>query len=266
MTPFQEALGTLAAKRTLPTSLGSAQLRTLDASVRRQSLFSARTTMKEYLDELRRTLESLINPQQEDRSAEGATQTVTVGYNPATALEALRQELFRLGYSPTEGTEGTLKDLSSDARLDLVVRTNTELAQGAGHFVQQNDPATVQLYPALELVRFEEPAGGAQARRNWENRWRIAARAAGDPAALTALEQFGRMVALKESGIWAELGSSANFDDALDNPYPPFAFNSGMWTQDVGYADAVQLELLSPGEQANPANFNLATLFGEVAA
>ena len=37
------------------------------------------------------------------------------------------------------------------------------------------------------------------------------------------------------------------YDDSLGNAYPPFAFNSGMWTFDVGYDEAVDLGVLEEG-------------------
>jgi hypothetical protein len=62
------------------------------------------------------------------------------------------------------------------------------------------------------------------------------------------------MVALKSSGIWDELGNAANFKDALDVSYPPFAFNSGMWTRDVHHDDAVALGLIADDTAVEPAD------------
>ena len=64
------------------------------------------------------------------------------------------------------------------------------------------------------------------------------------------------MAALKSSGIWQVLG---DFPDGLGNPYPPFAFNSGMWTEEVSRDEAIQLGLIGEGEvaQANPLNLSL---------
>lgn len=262
--PFVEAIRHLLAKGTMPTSLDSAGLRQLDAAQRRQNVFSAKTAIEGYLNEIKNTVQSIVNPLQVQRTSDlGNLTSVTEGFNPATAREALRNQLRQLGYAPGEDIAGSIKDLSSDARINLVVKTNVELAQGAGHFIQQNDPAVVDLFPALELIRFEDRKDP----RDWAERWRISASVAGDPQALAALELHGRMVALKESGIWQALGDYG--DDSLGNPYPPFAFNSGMWTQDLGYADAVELGLLDRGEKAAPAKFDLASLFNfgsEVAA
>lgn len=266
--PFTEAVRNLQQKGLLPTNLSSVQLRQIDAAVKRQSVFSARTVSEHYLEKIKTAVESIINPQQVLR--EGQTQAVTEGYNPATARAELRRTLQQLGYQAAEGEEGTIKDLASDARINLVVKTNTELAQGAGAFVRQNfDAGVVDEYPALELVRFE----AREHPRNWSgeeggddkvlgagfaSRWHQAAQIAGDVDAARVLEESGRMVALKSSDIWQALG---DFEDGLGNPFPPFAFNSGMWTQEVSRADAVDLGLIGAGEKAEPADFDLSELF-----
>lgn len=254
--PFREALANLLQKQIMPTSLGSAELQQLDATVRRQSLFSARTTIESYLDDIKRTIESVINPVQDERGT-------MVGFNPATAREELRQQLRRLKYQPDPDDAGGIKDLSSDARLNLVVRTNTELAQGAGSFVRQNaDPEAVNNFPALELIRLDQ----AREPRDWNQRWIIAAQVAHDPQAYGALGNYGRMAALKSSAIWQALGDGAGgYDDTLGNPYPPFAFNSGMWTRELSRREAVDLGLITADAQA-PANpLDLTQLFRRAA-
>jgi hypothetical protein len=256
-TPFAEAMRALAGKRLLPTSLDSAGLRQLAAAVRRQSLFSARTTMESYLEEIKAAVGSVLEPQQVTRVDEdGNTFQVTEGLNPATARQALREKLQALGYAADPEQAGTLSDLSSDARINLVVKTNVEMAQGAGRFVQQNaDPEVVDQFPALELVRFEDK----EVPRDWEQRWMVAAQVANDPKAVANLP---RMVALKSSGIWQELGDGAGgHDDTLGNPYPPFAFNSGMWTQEVDRDEAIALGLIEEGQAAEAAAFDFGTVF-----
>jgi hypothetical protein len=51
-------------------------------------------------------------------------------------------------------------------------------------------------------------------------------------------------------------------DGGLDNPYPPFAFGSGMWTEEMSRDEAQEAGLLEEGEKAEPAGFDLAGLFG----
>lgn len=243
----------------MPTGLDSASIRALDAGLRRQSLFSARTLIEYLLGGYREVIGSVLAPQQAER--EGQTQTVTEGYDPASARVAIKRLLEQHGYAPEEGTEGTIKDLSSDKRINLVVKTNVELAQGAGRFVQQNaDAAIVEEWPALEFVRFE----GRKEPRDWDGAnglWIQACRRAGDTDAMRAWGQSGRMVALKSSGVWPELGNSEYVEGGLDNPYPPFAFGSGMWTQELSRQESEAIGLLAPGAESAPASFNLASLF-----
>lgn len=262
---FMEAIRHLMAKEAVPSEMATADWRLVDEAIRRRSLFSAQTTLGGYLEDIRAAVESIVNPMtgaSKDRETkENPRGLVTSGLNPAEARSRLRSLLVdKYGYVPEEGKEGTLLDLSSDKRLDLVIRTNRELAQGAGKFVQSNaDEDVVDLWPAWELVRYEDRAQP----RDWEERWKLAAQVAGDVDAARVLEETGRMVALKSSDIWNQLGDGAGgYLDTLGNPYPPFAFNSGMWTDDVSREEAEEMGLLEEGEKAEPAQFDFGTLFG----
>ena len=83
-----------------------------------------------------------------------------------------------------------------------------------------------------------------------------------DARAAGALGLHGRMAALKSSGIWQALGDGeGGFNDTLGNPYPPFAFRSGMWTVELDRGEAEELGLLAEGEAAAAADFDLAELF-----
>jgi hypothetical protein len=253
---FREAVEAMARKKLLPTDLSSAELSGLSQAIKNSSFFSARTNIESLLDKYKTGIESIVNPQQVERDG----QTVTEGFNPASLRGFIKDYLRSISYKPNEGEEGTIKDLSSSGRINLVVKTNTELAQGAGKFLQGNlNKDVVDLYPVWELVRYED----RKVPRDWEQRWRIAAQVAGDARAAACLELHGRMVALKSSGIWQALGDGAGgYDDALGNPFPPFAFNSGMWTDDVSRADAVDLGLIGADETAKPAAIDFASLFG----
>jgi len=235
-----DAIKILLAKKLMPTDMTSDKLRELDASLRRQSLFSAQTLNEDLLSRYQTNIGKLLAGED----------------NQATARLDMKEFFKSIGVTPS-GPSGDLTDLASDSRIDLVIETNQQLAQGAGHMIQQNDPEVLDTYPALELVRFEQRSKP----RDWEQRWREAARASGDLKAYAALEDGGRMVALKDSPIWDSLGDSALFDDALDNPFPPFAFNSGMWTQDVAYDEAKELGLLDDDTEVKPRVIDFLNLF-----
>jgi hypothetical protein len=88
-------------------------------------------------------------------------------------------------------------------------------------------------FPAWELIRrFDrnEP-------RDWIERWQSVG---------GEIREDGRMIALKVDLIWDELGSSGNFDDALDVNHAPFAFNSGMRQRAVPREECLRLGMELP--------------------
>jgi hypothetical protein len=126
----------------------------------------------------------------------------------------------------------------SDARLNLILDTNVQLAEGYGSFTQGQDQGILDTWPAQELVRVNVP----RKPRDWPDRWEEAGGELVD----------GRMVAAKDDDIWDELGSPDLFEDGLGNPFPPFAFNSGMDVRDVSRSDAVRLGVIEPGQRIEP--------------
>lgn len=218
---FSEAAKLQAVKVALPTSLSSAEIRALGQDIYRRAQVSARVQAAEYLDTIA-----------------GLSQDLLAG---------------KLDYATARLQLGKLSDMldigHDDARLNLILDTNTATARGYGQAVQANDPDVLDAFPAWELYRAED----RNEPRDWEQRWREAASASGDVDAARVLEESGRMVALKSSPIWSALGS--NWDDSLGNPYPPFAFRSGMDVQDVAYEDALALGLVGQPLAASGAAF-----------
>lgn len=219
--PFREALASQLGRVLLPTAEGSAAIAKLPAEIRERARFSARTTDLGYLAEMDRLLTTYVSP-------------VTAGaeaIDPATVRWKLKEDLVRRGYIPPEGREGGIQDLSSDARLNLIVRTSGEMAYGYGQHLKQQDRDMLDLYPCLELYRLEsrrEP-------RDWLSRWRSAG------GSLYA----GRMVARKDDVIWKRISH-------FSLPYPPFDYNSGMWTRNVSRAEAERLGVIARATIVTP--------------
>lgn len=266
--PFSQALQAQQQKAVLPTALDSATIRQqLDAATRRQSFFSSQTMFGTYLDQLKADVESILNPTTQSRAdrvtAANPLGNVSTGQDLPTARLRAKELLQRLGYSPQEGEAGTIKDLSSDARINLVIQTNKSLAQGAGQFIQSQDEQVLVAFPAWELIRVE----ARKQERDWAQRWRLCAQIVGDVAAARVQAETGRMVARKDSAIWQALGDGLDgSDDTLGNPFPPFAFNSGMDVRDIAWSEAVKLGLMLPGDSIIPMiPEDLSTLFRKAA-
>ena len=228
--PFARALAWLRAKGLLPTAAGSAEISTWETDVRERSFFSARRMREDALGTLASNVDRILNPTTETRD-DGSP--YTSGKNFVQARADIQQAFRDLGVRPDEGTAGTLLDHTSDQRIDLVLRTNVQMAQGFGYHEAGQTPEALELYPCWELFRAEE----RMVPRDWAHRWDEAAKAVGDDDALTCRERTGRMVARKDSPIWVALS-------AFGTPYPPFDYNSGMDLRAVDRADAVELGVI----------------------
>lgn len=185
-------------------------------------MFSARTTMAEHLQVIR------------DQAAlftDGRTDL-------ATAKLRLKESLQGLGYAPSDEDRGGLKDLSSERRRELVVRMNTEFAQGAGRHQADQDPDRLDAWPAQELVRDR----ASRVPRDWQDRWLDAG---------GKLYPGGRMIALKNDPIWRRLSR-------FGKPYPPFDYNSGMGLEDISRAEAIELGVMGEDDEVQPEPLDLS--------
>ncbi len=224
--PYQEALDAAEVRTILPTTGDSAdiaRLRQLEPQLLRRAMWSATVDVYSRVQAM----------------ADGVNAVLTGAADQATVVAELGKMLQREGYRPPEGKAGTLQDVSSLARRRLIVETNVATAQGYGWREQGMQADVLDEFPAQELFRAFGPDDPAK-RRNWADRWQQAGG-----------EFFGnRMIALKTDPVWERLGSM--FDDSLGNPYPPFAFNSGMDVRDIDRDEAESLGLIDAGTTLFP--------------
>ena len=231
------------ARSTFPTDLGHVDLAGLSRELRMRSVFSARTTNADYVQEIANVVDDMLSGK----------------INLATGRLHLMRKLKELGYDPEHGfpqdmanvppaERGSLQDLSSERRIDLMLETNMRIAANYGRMVAGNVPSALHSFPAWELVRLylrQVPRGTPDSHSvGWQRRWNNA----GDSVAWEGALQ-GRMLARKDSPIWEALGAGAGgYDDCLDNPFPPFAFNSGMAWRAVPRAECIALGLIAEDE------------------
>lgn len=242
--PLFQALKLAQERGLLPTALSSAELQEMTLRMKERVFFAARWTNLQALDEVKKLVERFV---------------VGEGMNNDLAklrIEA-RQILAKHGYDPESGfpgdaelgvppaTAGSLRDLSSGKRLNLIFETQVAMARGLG--MKLRNLQRQQVFPAIELVRLKN-ARQADWERDWQARWNTA----GDNVEWEgALKD--QMIALQTSPIWAALGSSALFADALNVDYPPFAFNSGMGWRYVGFRESERLGLQQEAAGTAPA-------------
>ena len=222
-------------KDLLPTSLGSAEIRERYArEILQRSVFSARMENARYLAKIR----------------EVCTELSAGRMNAAKAKEQLLGVLSQIGYDTTQDDDRIANPVS-ERRLNLILETQREMAASAALIAGQN-AGTIDQFPGWNLTRL---AGRRVPREDWPARWNAAGNSVGWEGAYQHVyngdgADFG-FVALKDSPIWQALGDGAGgFTDTLGNPYPPFAYSSGMSWLQVDRATCEQLGLLEPGESA----------------
>lgn len=200
----------------------------ITAEVRMRSIFVARAANLDFLTKVK----------------EVTTAVADGRMNQATARLTLLETLKAVGYTPEGGfpdvpagqippaIRGSLEDLSSRRRLDLIIDTQRDLMRGLATKAKGMAPAALSNFPAFELIRIYD----RREKRDWRARWEIAG------GKLIS----GRMIAFKGDPVWGELGSSGNFEDALDVDFPPFAFTSGIGWQPISRADCRRLGVVGP--------------------
>lgn len=252
-TTLSDAFAFARARGILPTWMGTAELRELEEGIRARAVFSARTTHADYLQALRNEILTLVEGGYGSTEAEIRARLkellAEVGYDPLTGFPGDEE----LGIPAAE--PGSLRDLSSDRRINLILDTQTQAMAGKGQQQRGLQPAALDLFPAYEFVRVRP----VRVSREWLKRWKTAAdEIEWEGVSREALTKL-RMVALKTSPIWAAIGSSALFDDALDVAHPPFCFNSGMGWREVERDEAEALGL-KPGRAVKQAQKDAARL------
>lgn len=212
-------------KAILPTALGSDEIRTaIAADILRQSVFSARMENARYLAQVQKV----------------CAQVAGGGMNLADARMVLTRTLRNMGHDVANAKGIT--DPASVRRLDLIVKTRAAMAANAAR-INAQDESSVYTVPAWELLRF----GQRRVPRDWAARWKAAGDAVGW---VGASRDFGTLIALKDSPIWAALGNGAGgYRDTLGNPYPPFAFSSGMAWAGVDRRECIRLGLIGPHDR-----------------
>ena len=251
---FQEALTAHKTKVPLPTQLTTKEIGdTLGKDFFRRAFVSSQVHEAQVLDTLHG----------------GITQILQGKNNPNELRVKIGQVLKQTNYQPPEGREGTISDLRTVARQNLIINTNLKVARGMGRAMVANDPDVLDQYPGWELVlggvRLHHRGDpiykpGTDGSIDWQERWKDAiSECSDDDADIEAIQSVfdstGRMIALASSSIWQALGDGAGGrSDTLGNPFPPFAWESSYTTVGVSRDECEELGLIEPEDIAEPAD------------
>ena len=140
--------------------------------------------------------------------------------------------------SPSAEDTGSLTDIASRRRLELIYNfQTTDAAEFTRHVVGQN-AGVLDAFPCQELVRVQQ----RKEPRDWLSRWTGAGGQLFD----------GRMIARKDDDIWVAISR-------FGKPWPPFDFGSGMGLADVGRDESISLGVISADDTVEPTldDFNV---------
>lgn len=205
-------------KALVASGLDTAGWDTIIESFRQRAFFSAQVAEMRLLHELR----------------DGIAGLVSSAKSPSEIRRDARALLSSIGYDAGDDA-GTIKDLTTKARLDLIIRTNAEQAKGFANHIRATNAGAILAFPAYELIRVR----GRRVPRDWDKRWRDGAEACGYDGVARGTD---RKIALKTSPIWKLISR-------FGNPFPPFDFNSGMGVRDIKKSVCRELGLLGEDEQ-----------------
>ena len=198
--PFQAAIDRLAGKVSLPSPLRTAEWAEVPTAITERAFFSAGVERLHTLESMRAKLLAAVSQQ-------GAT-----FMDRSKFVAEMRGELGAIA----DGTLGSLTDLSSIRRLQLIYDWQVEDAHAYG--------------PAQEFLRVE---GRENERQDWPARW---------AAAGGKFFDGGRMIATKDDPVWTKLSR-------FGRPWPPFDFGSGMGMEDIHRSEAEALGVIPQGKK-----------------
>jgi hypothetical protein len=233
--PFEEARQAILKKGLLPTDLDTAGLSSLHEQIRANAVFSAKVTDLRILEKIQSEVGRLVA---------GKGQGPGDYKSRADVRLALKDLLAEIDYQPKEGEGGTIKDLRTDTRLDLIIETQQRMATGYAQYVKGNTETALNAVPCLEFKRIYQrntPRGSHRYKgvlivdnpHYWRDRWQ----------SLGGQVYEGRMIAKKGDPIWADISR-------FGVPYGPPDFNSGFGQAPVRRREAIRLGIINPGDKA----------------
>ena len=224
---------TMLEKEVFPTGLRSAAIRQWwSKELRDKSLFSARTSSRTYLEKVK----ELLAGYQQQLGQTQAGEPISQGLQRTRMLMLEKLDELGLVERDAEGNvvQGKMTNLGSAMRLDLIIKTNTDLAHSMHQKMTAQDPLQQILRPYFELVRNETRRNP----RNWYDRWLDCARHVNWQGVVKGTT---RMIARTDSPIWVALGNM--YADCLGTDMPPFAFGSGMGWKSITAKEVKELGL-----------------------
>lgn len=237
-----DAVKSLSAKTPVGSVMRSADWRAVPSEIKNKAQFSAQVESTRVLQAVQDRLTMAIEGNRTDGGA-------------LMSRERFISDMRRIAQDEGIATgEENLTDIASVPRLGLIYDMQVQQAEGYAAWKMDQGRDELYLWPCWELVREDDretPRGEKRVKgevvadpaNSWEARWEAAG----------GTLYGGRMIARKDSDVWQNLGNGVGgWEDTLGNPYPPFAFSSGMGVENVDREEAIALGVMADEEEIEP--------------
>ncbi|HXG49093.1 MAG TPA: hypothetical protein VNO52_15825 [Methylomirabilota bacterium] len=221
-TPFAEAIEKLGNRSPIVSQLTSAEWRDVPVALRERAFFSSRVESARFLQRGRDAITDLLT---------GARETLPNGQvalkagSRAAVIRRLQEFAVAEGLGPLlPEDQGTIKDITSERRLGLIVDTQVRQAHDFGYWKQGMDADVLDEFPAQRFVRVQDVEEARDAHVPYEDQ-----------------------VALKtDLDFWTRI------NEDFGVPWGPWGWGCGHDVEDVDRAEAEELGLLQPGQRVKP--------------
>lgn len=221
-TPFAAAVKTIARKTPIGSQLTSSEWSDIPAELRHRAMFSSRVENVRFLQRTRDTLGDFLTGAR-DTNALGETSLRTG--SRAQFVQQMQDFALAEGMGPVAPEDaGTIKDITSQPRLELIHDINTQQADAYGDYLQGMDTDILDAYPAQRFIRVIQVKEPRQTHTQYEG-----------------------IVRLKnDTAFWTRVNQD------FGTPYAPWGWGCGHDVEDVDRAEAEKLGLCQPGQPITP--------------
>jgi hypothetical protein len=227
---FTEAIHKLGQRTPIGSQLTSAQWQQVPVALRERAFFSSQVENVNFLRDMRGFLDDFLAGARETITLpSGKTVTKLKVGSRADFVKLAREAAIRYGVGPVDPEDkGTIKDIQSEQRLNLIFDVNVEGAQQYGSWLQGMDPDVLNEFPAWEFIRVQDVK---------------------TPRVPHQLNE-GRIVLKTDLDFWLAMNSPSF--GGFGVPWGPWGFNSGMGTEDVDRDRAEEAGVIKPGQVLEP--------------
>lgn len=248
--PYREAVEKLGSGSVIGAQLKSSGWQRVPVALRERAFFSATIENARWLQSARDGIGDFLTGARETVSGpDVSSNTALRTGSRAEFVSRMRQLAIDLGMGPLEeeptigpdgklakprDRTGTIEDIRSEARLQLVFDTQTQSAADFGYWKQGMDPTVLAEFPAQRFIRERD----VKVKR------------------VPHMLNEGVVKRKDDLEFWRSMNSPSF--GGFGVPWGPWGFWSGMGVEDVDRDEAERLKLVQPGEQLAPveSDFN----------